>query len=253
MLKSKAKDINDAAIAMGLIDPEDCKRKVVKVPAHHTSQECRVCGYTDKANRPNQATFRCQQCGHAEHADINAARNILNRAFRPATPEGRGKTAFARSYRSWEWEVKPVRGEIPPSDGDAPSGESPMGTMRQEAAPSTVPLDGDRDSTKARDMANNLGDTHQKSKLRNSQKSNCAEKEVLGDETQKKLTQSLTPSGIDLSLPSGERRANPETLSRQSIEPNSQKRSRRQRSPKRKSEERPAQTLDGIQLQIPFE
>lgn len=47
----------------------------------YTSQQCNVCGYTDSGNRPDQATFVCLQCRHAENADINAAKNIAARAL----------------------------------------------------------------------------------------------------------------------------------------------------------------------------
>jgi len=50
---------------------------LVKVDPRHTSQCCSKCGHTAKENRPTQATFRCQSCGHTEHADVNAAKNIL--------------------------------------------------------------------------------------------------------------------------------------------------------------------------------
>ncbi|MDN7025707.1 IS200/IS605 family element transposase accessory protein TnpB [Methanoculleus sp. FWC-SCC1] len=46
----------------------------------YTSQQCSVCGHTDPGNRSDQATFRCLQCGHAENADLNAAKNIAVRA-----------------------------------------------------------------------------------------------------------------------------------------------------------------------------
>lgn len=52
-------------------------KRVVAVNPAYTSQRCSHCGHTEKANRPKQDTFRCQSCGHTEHADINAARNIL--------------------------------------------------------------------------------------------------------------------------------------------------------------------------------
>jgi IS605 OrfB family transposase len=57
---------------------------VVLVDARNTSRTCNVCGHCEKANRPNQETFRCKHCGHSEHADINAARNIRAWAVRNA-------------------------------------------------------------------------------------------------------------------------------------------------------------------------
>jgi IS605 OrfB family transposase len=53
---------------------------VLLVDPRHTSQGCSSCGTIDKKNRPDQATFFCVSCGHAEVADINAARNIKSRA-----------------------------------------------------------------------------------------------------------------------------------------------------------------------------
>jgi len=54
---------------------------VVYVNPKHTSQQCRVCGHTSPGNRESQAEFRCQQCGHTDHADANAAKNILARGL----------------------------------------------------------------------------------------------------------------------------------------------------------------------------
>ena len=51
--------------------------RLVVVPAQHTSQRCSRCGHTVAGNRPSQAVFACQACGHAENADVNAAHNIL--------------------------------------------------------------------------------------------------------------------------------------------------------------------------------
>lgn len=56
---------------------EDAGRHVIAVDARHTSQTCAACGHRDRDNRVSQAEFRCRRCHHHDHADINAARNIL--------------------------------------------------------------------------------------------------------------------------------------------------------------------------------
>lgn len=50
---------------------------VVRVSPINASRRCGVCGFTTAENRKSQAVFNCQECGHIEHADINAAKNIL--------------------------------------------------------------------------------------------------------------------------------------------------------------------------------
>jgi putative transposase len=57
--------------------------RVIGVNPAYTSQTCPACGTVDKASRPDQATFRCVECGHEDHADVNAAKNILMRALSP--------------------------------------------------------------------------------------------------------------------------------------------------------------------------
>ena len=52
---------------------------LVFVDPAYTSQMCSACGHISKKNRPGQATFCCTSCGFAEHADVNAARNIASR------------------------------------------------------------------------------------------------------------------------------------------------------------------------------
>jgi hypothetical protein len=51
----------------------------IKVKSAYSSQECSLCHYVDRANRPNQQTFCCRVCGHRTHADLNAAINIKRR------------------------------------------------------------------------------------------------------------------------------------------------------------------------------
>jgi len=50
------------------------------VDPRNTSRGCSVCGHVDKRNRRTRDDFRCVSCGHAQPADINAARNIAGRA-----------------------------------------------------------------------------------------------------------------------------------------------------------------------------
>lgn len=54
--------------------------KCRKVNAAYSSQTDSACGYVDKKNRKEQARFRCLWCGHKQHADVNAARNLRRRS-----------------------------------------------------------------------------------------------------------------------------------------------------------------------------
>jgi len=53
---------------------------LVEVDPRNTSLACRKCGCLSSDNRPKQALFSCVACGHTEHADTHASRNILARA-----------------------------------------------------------------------------------------------------------------------------------------------------------------------------
>jgi putative transposase len=70
---------------------------VIYVDPRFTSQQCHMCGHTAPGNRDSQAVFRCQRCGHSDHADVNAARNILARGLAtmavPAPAPGHGAHA----------------------------------------------------------------------------------------------------------------------------------------------------------------
>ncbi len=101
-------------------------REFVKVKAAYTSQECAVCGHTSAENRTKKpmTKFLCVACGHADHADRNAAINILNR----------GLMVFDRQYRiypSLVGKITPERGETLESSGDVPLGDAERLTSRQ--------------------------------------------------------------------------------------------------------------------------
>jgi putative transposase len=53
---------------------------VIEVSAKFTSQQCSACGHIAKENRKSQSSFNCVSCGHSENADLNAAKNIRDRA-----------------------------------------------------------------------------------------------------------------------------------------------------------------------------
>src|ERR1035437_3832818 len=60
---------------------QQCERNRVSfrtVPAYNTSITCPICGCIDKTNRVGEI-FKCRNCNHTDNADVNAAKNILNR------------------------------------------------------------------------------------------------------------------------------------------------------------------------------
>lgn len=70
--------------------------KIIKVPAAYTSQTCSACRAVDAASRESQARFACTSCGHVEHADVNAAKNIKAAGL---AVSGRGDLAVGRSLK----------------------------------------------------------------------------------------------------------------------------------------------------------
>jgi len=62
------------------LTPQNSKTSIVEVAAAYTSQTCHSCKHIAPENRDSQTVFKCVNCGHQNHADINAALNILERA-----------------------------------------------------------------------------------------------------------------------------------------------------------------------------
>jgi transposase len=85
-----ARRLEDKAQASGIT--------AIYVDPRLTSQQCHACGHTAAGNRESQAVFRCGSCGREDHADRNAARNILARGLSavggqiPAHAPGHGVT-----------------------------------------------------------------------------------------------------------------------------------------------------------------
>lgn len=88
---------------------------IFKNPAY-TSQECAVCGHISEANRPSQAEFCCVACGHADNADVNAAKVILKRPAGGLSVAARGgkgrKTPIEARTQSRTSEDSPSSTEI---------------------------------------------------------------------------------------------------------------------------------------------
>jgi transposase len=61
------------------------------VKSAYSSQECSVCHYPDRKNRPDQQTFCCQVCGNTLHADVNAATNLAHRWYDTEVQECKNK------------------------------------------------------------------------------------------------------------------------------------------------------------------
>ena len=77
--------------------------RVEKINPAYTSQTCNACKHVARESRESQAVFRCVTCGHSDHADINAAKNIA---------DGRSVTARgdrAKSARSVKREPQRAR------------------------------------------------------------------------------------------------------------------------------------------------
>ena len=65
--------------------------RVIFVDPRYTSQKCSLCGTIDKNSR-KKSKFVCTSCGHREHADINAAKNIRDNYVRHRSEQGASTT-----------------------------------------------------------------------------------------------------------------------------------------------------------------
>jgi len=77
-----------------------------RVKSAYSSQQCHVCHYVDRQNRPNQQTFCCKVCGRTTHADLNASQNIAARLYdeelRTCTSRAEVKALLMRRHEHWK-------------------------------------------------------------------------------------------------------------------------------------------------------
>ena len=78
----------------------------IRVKSAYSSQECSVCHYVERANRPTQQTFCCRVCGYSTHADLNAAINIGHRLGDEELRACKGRKAvkalLMRRHHAWK-------------------------------------------------------------------------------------------------------------------------------------------------------
>ncbi|PSR32655.1 MAG: hypothetical protein C7B46_12905 [Sulfobacillus benefaciens] len=87
---------------------------VITVPPAYSSQECAVCTFTSPDNRPSQAAFVCQRCGHTDHADHNAAVVIAKRGIQKLL-SGDPLTKAHKTTRIFR-KLGPERSEVTPGE-----------------------------------------------------------------------------------------------------------------------------------------
>ena len=70
-------------------------REVITINPAYTSQTCNVCQQVNKESRKGRS-YKCVACGHADHADVNAAHNILSSGADASRMTASGIGAAAR-------------------------------------------------------------------------------------------------------------------------------------------------------------
>jgi transposase len=92
--------------------------KATPVISAYSSQECSVCHYTDRKNRPDQRTFHCQVCGFEAHADYNASvnlsRRVGDRLLRACKDRIAIKAMLMKRHEAWKQQqgmenIRPVK------------------------------------------------------------------------------------------------------------------------------------------------
>jgi putative transposase-like DNA-binding protein len=93
--------------------------RVRMVKSAYSSQECHRCHHAARANRPDQQTFCCTVCGHAAHADVNAAENLASRLhdreLAACADREAIKSLLARRHQEWTQEQPRLAVVQPPA------------------------------------------------------------------------------------------------------------------------------------------
>ena len=92
------------------------------VDPEYTSQQCPVCGHTERANR-NGKRFKCCDCGYQDHADRGAGVSVAQKWLR--TQEDRNVPALNTLPQVRKWELR--RQASGPVDGPTVASDTAQG------------------------------------------------------------------------------------------------------------------------------
>jgi putative transposase len=112
--------------------------RVILVNPAYTSRTCRLCGFQSAANRQSQALFKCTSCGHNEHADVHAAKNILRLGIdvhEHTQQQQRLQSEATESINAVGLTVSACGGEVRPKRRASVDSAAPM---KQEPTEATV-------------------------------------------------------------------------------------------------------------------
>ena len=86
--------------------------QATEVKSAYSSQQCQICWYVDRANRPTQQTFCCLVRSHTTHADHNASKNIADRLhdeeLRACKTRAEMKALLLRRHEQWKQQFRLV-------------------------------------------------------------------------------------------------------------------------------------------------
>ena len=114
---------------------------VILVPPAYSSQTCAACGHVNPDNRLSQADFVCQDCGHTDNADHNAACVIAQRGIKKLL-DGDPLTKMHKRTRIFR-KLGPERSEVTSGEiaqdatGHKPAVRRSMSQKRPGAIPET--------------------------------------------------------------------------------------------------------------------
>ena len=96
------------------------------IDPEYTSQQCPVCGHTDRANR-HKKRFKCCECDHQDHADRGAGISVAQKRLR--TQDNRNVPALNTLPQVQKWKLR--RQASGPVDGPTVTSDTVQGDQTE--------------------------------------------------------------------------------------------------------------------------